>query len=83
MTTSNPFLKVLHKFKMAWRVLIRKNYYLISFDINNNRDVTEISVETYNCNNQGVKDMSKHLYEEFEKMDSVSRQVNDILNNPN
>lgn len=77
--TNNWFTRVLHRLRFCWSALTRSNYYLVSFKTNEQNNVYDIMVETYSCDNRGVKDLSIYLYGQFNGMDSATNQVNDIL----
>lgn len=77
--TNNWFTRLLHRLSFCWAVLTRGNYYLVSFKTNKQNNVDDIMVETYSCDNRGVKDLSLYLYNQLNGMDSVTDQANDIL----
>ncbi len=69
------FVKLNH----IWRILTNKNYFLISFELDTNKNVKGITLRTYNTDENAVKDISHYVYETIQKSQEVSKEANDIL----
>ncbi len=73
------------RLKNAWYCIKQKHYYIVALGVENVKEnpLPKLSIKTYNIDNNQVKAVSLLIYNNFNDMDTVSNQVNDILNNPN